>query len=206
MISLAAPITKRMRPFLVMSAGETRRRCLRSITVTSSPRTLTTPTTSLGARGTSVTGGSFRISRTSPMGTAYVSVPSRNARYSTRGPRTLIPRRAGPPPSRGTRSAIAPHPDRQVALQERLFDEGGRVEHERHPLVTELGRSREPLHLCEGRAERLDDDVLLSDDLADHQPEPPNPHADDDRERAQPPALGPREAERLVDAARRERR
>src|SRR5258708_7119000 len=203
MTSLLAPITSKMRPLFVMSAGETRSRCLRSITVRSSPRTLTTPTTSLGARGTSVTGGSFRISRTSPIETAYVSVPSLNARYSTRGPRTLIPRRAGPPPSRGTRSAIAPHPDRQLALHERLFDERRRVEHQRHPLVAELGRAREPLHLRERRAERLDDDVLLSDDLVDHQPEPPNAHADDDRVGAQPRTVDAREAEQLVDAAER---
>src|SRR5258708_6559807 len=173
-------MTSRMRPFLVISAGVTRSRRFKSMTVTSSPRTLTTPMISFGARGTSVTGGSFRISRTSPMGTAYVSVPSRKARYSTRGPRSLRPRR-GDDASRATRSAIAPHPHGLVpSLRESFLDERRRVEHERHALIAELGGAGESLHSRKRRAERLDDDVLLADDLIDDEAEPAHAHADDD--------------------------
>ena len=38
-------------------------------------------------------------------------------------------------------------------------------------LVAELGRAREAAHALERLAERLDDDVLLTDELVDDEPE-----------------------------------
>src|SRR5258705_527790 len=82
-----------------------------------------------------------------------------------RGPRNLRPRR-GDAASRATRSAIAPHPHGLVpSLRESFLDERRRVEHERHALIAELGGAGESLHSRKRRAERLDDDVLLADDL-----------------------------------------
>src|SRR6266536_5556084 len=49
-----------------------------------SPRTMMTPSTCAGARGTSVMAGAFRISRTWPISTAYSSPPSTNVSHSRR--------------------------------------------------------------------------------------------------------------------------
>src|SRR3954467_9600302 len=139
-----------MRPRLPISAGEACRRSFKSMMVTNRPRTLTTPMTSLGARGTSVTGGSFKISRTSPLGTAYESPPSRKAKYSTRGPRSFSPRRPLDLFSGASRLAIRCYSYGGIAtLHERLFDESGGVNDQRHALIAEFGGAGEALHLLQ---------------------------------------------------------
>src|SRR5687768_14459078 len=79
-----------------------------------------------------------------------------------------------------TRSAIARSHHGVASAEECLFDERRSVEYECHPLVAELGRAGEPFHSLERRAERLDDDILLSDELVHHQPETPHSHRNDD--------------------------
>jgi hypothetical protein len=54
----------------------------KSNTVVMRPRTEMMPSTSARARGTSVIGGGFKISRTALSGSAYASLATRNARNS----------------------------------------------------------------------------------------------------------------------------
>ena len=155
------------------------------MTVTRRPRTLTTPMTSLGARGTSVTGGSFRISRTSPIGTRVRVAAEAKGEVLDARPASLQ-RPGGAPDSvssaREQASHTSPSPTGAVALARRLFDERGGVEHERHALIAELGGAGETPHPAERLAERLDDDVLLPDELVDDEPEAALRQRDDDHE------------------------
>ena len=165
-----------MRPFLRELAGrESAAAAARSMTVTSRPRTLTTPTTSFGARGTSVTGGSFRISRTSPIGTAYVSrAEPKGQVLDARPARASSARRALRSRSRArARSAIGrlPPPRHRRRARNASSMSAGASSTSADALIAELGRAGEAVHLLQRRAERLDDDVLLADELVDHEPE-----------------------------------
>src|SRR5690606_12034786 len=56
-----------------------------------------------------------------------------------------------------------------VRLGERLVDERRDVEQEHGAVGPELGSPRDTGHRAQRRAERLDDDVLLADQLVDHE-------------------------------------
>src|SRR5581483_9842060 len=113
-----------------------------------------------------VSGGGFRISRTSATGAAYGSPPRRKARYSERGPRSCWRVRRTSGAARRTRSAMHPprleRRARALGDGAHLVDQRGRVEHEPDPLVAELGRTGEAADVLERGPEGLDDHVLLA--------------------------------------------
>src|SRR5690606_6890787 len=120
---------------------------------------------------TGVSGGGFRISRTSDTGAAYVSPASVNARYSVRGPLAAA---RGFRFETGVRAGlrvrlamgaprIVPLP---VAAVQDLLDERRGVEHERDALIAVPRGAGEAAHRRERRTERLDHDVLLADERA----------------------------------------
>src|SRR5690606_7364304 len=145
---------------------------LKSKTVTSRPRTLHTPITSAGARGTGVSGGGLRISRIRVSSRPYSSSASKTAKNSRTGPFADTARRATPTAGRLTRSAMGDVRLLQhFAAREHLFDQGGRVEHQPDPLISQLGRSGEAAHAAQRAPERFDHDVLLSEQVVHHQPQ-----------------------------------
>src|SRR5215471_12574346 len=134
-----------------------------------------------------------------------MSPPRRKARYSTRGPRCFEPRRTSEGLScRVTRLAIGPRLRADIAaLQECLFHQRRRIEDQRHPLIAELGRAGETFYSLERRAERFDDDVLLTDELVDDQTEPSRAYPHHHGIGARAGRLTIAEREELVDTAER---
>ena len=93
----------------------------------------------------------------------------------------------------------------RLARREHLFDERGHVEDERHALVAELGRAGEAAHALQRLAERLDDDVLLADELVDDEAEAPVADLrDDDERRARAARRALRGGDRRRGASRRQ--
>src|SRR6188768_4012673 len=152
-----------MRPlFCALGApGSSRRRV--STTVTNSPRTVHTPTTSGGERGTRVMLRTPRISSTCVSGTPYASPPTAKVRISRTGSSAPLIR-AGtavdgsmPSPS----DTDAPSSLARVA-RAGLLDQCAGIEHQRDALVCQLRGAGEAAHRVERTPERADDDVLLA--------------------------------------------
>src|SRR5450432_1959270 len=116
-----------------------------------------------------------------------------------RGPRALRARRACERASGARRSAIVGYSGGGVtARKKRLFDERGRIEHERDALIAQLGGTREALYSFQRRAKRFDDDVLLADELVDDEPQAAHPDPDHDGIGTRQRRLGARKAKELL--------
>src|SRR6187551_3260867 len=134
----------------------------KSKTVTSRPRTLHTPTTLRGARGTTVMGGGLRISLMRVSSTPYSSPASENIRNSRTGPRS--------PMRRAKREAVdcvrlatgALQRARGFDARQHLFDQTRRIQHQADALVTQLGRASEAPDARQRFTEGFDHDVFLS--------------------------------------------
>ena len=199
-----------------IGASASRRRRRRSRTVTSLPRTLMTPSTSRGARGTSVMGGGRRISASCAIRTAYVSPARPKARYSVRLPASPARRAARLPaavlderrPSRSAPPAFGRDARKRAspgASTSSMSAATSRTSATRwSPSSVAPAKPRTALS---DLPERLDDDVLLADELVDDEPEAALGHLRDDHEGAR--ALGEsrrRSAEEPIEAAERQRR
>src|SRR5688572_18674999 len=104
--------------------------------------------------------------------TPNTSPASTNVKNSRTGPRPEARRAMRSLPAR-TRSAMQlPSRKRDFVGREHLFDDRGRVEHEPHALIAELRRAGETAHHRERTSERLDHDVLLTEQAVHHQAEP----------------------------------
>src|SRR4051812_35523597 len=165
----AAP--SKMRPRRVRGRSSTCKVRRKSNTVTSKPRTLHTPTTLRGARGTVVIGGGLRISLMRVSSTPYSSPASENIKNSRTGPRSPI-RRARREAVDCVRLATGTlQSTRRFSAGEHLFDQTSGIQHQAHPLVTELSRSRKATHCRQRLTERFDHDVFLPVQKVHHETE-----------------------------------
>ena len=200
--SSPATSASRMRDLRSIGPSGRRKRRRRSTTVTSLPRTLTTPMH--GPRRARHRGDGRRAEDLGDVGDRHgvglaregegevLGAPPALVRApygALRAPRSSQPghqlrlSRAAPRIRRRSRAA-----HEALSLGEHLLDERRHVEHQRHPLVAELRRAGEAAHRLERLAERLDDDVLLPDELVDHEAQPSIAHLSDDHEGRAPAA------------------